>query len=200
MTKRAKLPLDDVRWVPLKDILPHRERQTGDGKLALADMQHAVPRIRTMKRSFDNRSGRTSAELLTRKFWRDFDWRRWWLSSRTLNPFPENAALYVWAPDLEKIWPERAVEAGRQVDVANTRPPQRRRGPATTHDYHAICGEIARRCIDPTTGRVRMPKSELKLAEHVLLWCQNEYGKEPAESEVREAVKRVCAALRPLQK
>ena len=44
---------------------------------------------------------------------------------------------------------------------------------------------------------MKLPKSERKLTEAMLTWCQNKYRKEPAESDMREAVKAVCAALRP---
>ena len=94
--------------------------------------------------------------------------------------------------------PESAPEP--EPKPADMRPPQRRRGPPTTHDWHSIDGEIARRCIDPKTGRVQVPKSESKLANEVLGWlAENEQG-QPSVSEMREAVKRVCAALRPAQK
>jgi hypothetical protein len=82
----------------------------------------------------------------------------------------------------------------------DTRPPERRRGPIPKHEWHAIAGEIARRCINPKTRHLEIPKSERKLAQAVLGWCQEKYGKEPAESDMRAAVKTVCAALRPLEK
>jgi hypothetical protein len=69
-----------------------------------------------------------------------------------------------------------------------------------THDWFSICAEIARHCIDPKTGRVEVPKRESKLAKDVLAWCQEQGWQEPAVSEMREAVKRICAALRTTQK
>jgi hypothetical protein len=83
------------------------------------------------------------------------------------------------------------VEALRKGPLARRRP-----GPVTTHEWHAIDGEIARRCIDPKTGRLKVPKNESKLARDVADWCQNQYGQEPADSALREAVRQVCAALR----
>jgi len=104
---------------------------------------------------------------------------------------------FVCRVDLDKWYPIAAtptMTAAHQSDQA--RPPERRRGPVTTHDWHSIDGEIARRCIDPKTGRVLVPKSERMLARQMLAWCQEKYEKEPAESEMREAVKAICAALR----
>jgi len=57
-----------------------------------------------------------------------------------------------------------------------------------THDWFGICAEIARRCIDPRSGRVTVPKRENKLAEEVCKWCEEQGWEEPAVSEMREAV------------
>jgi hypothetical protein len=78
----------------------------------------------------------------------------------------------------------------------DTRPPERRRGPILKHEWTAIAGEIAARCINPKTRLLEIPKSERKLAADMLGWCQEKYGNEPAESEMRDAVKEICAALR----
>jgi hypothetical protein len=82
----------------------------------------------------------------------------------------------------------------------DNRPPERRRGPILKHEWHAIDGEIARRCINPKTRLLEIPKSERKLAADMLDWCQKKYEKEPAESEMRDAVKAICAALRAAYK
>ena len=78
--------------------------------------------------------------------------------------------------------------------------PRRPVGRLPQHNWRAIDAEIARRCIDPKTKRVRIPKSERRLARDMLNWCQRNYGKEPAESDMRASVGAVCEALRPLQK
>ena len=74
--------------------------------------------------------------------------------------------------------------------------PQRRRGPPTTHDWHSIDAEIASRCINPETKRLAVPNSERKLAEAMLQWCTDTFDREPALSEMRDAVRRICARLR----
>jgi hypothetical protein len=84
------------------------------------------------------------------------------------------------------LWPKRA------EDVR----PRGRPGPPTTHDWFAICGEIARRCINPKTKGLAIPRSENKLAEEVLGWYYDLNNRRPAESEMRKAVKQVLAALR----
>ena len=112
-----------------------------------------------------------------------------------------NRQFFVRRVDLDKRYPIAATQtmtAAHQSD--ETRPPERRRGPIPTHDWHVIDGEIARRCINPKTRLLEIPKSERRLAQHMLDWCQEKYGKEPAESEMREAVKAICAALREAYK
>jgi hypothetical protein len=68
----------------------------------------------------------------------------------------------------------------------------------TKHPWFEICGEIARRCIDSKTQRVEVPTNEAKLGEAILQWCSDTLEREPAESEVREAVRIICAALRKI--
>jgi hypothetical protein len=69
---------------------------------------------------------------------------------------------------------------------------------STKHPWNEICGEIARLCIDPKTRRVRVPRNEAKLAEKVLLFCQNTLECDPPVSDMREAVAAICAALREI--
>jgi len=82
--------------------------------------------------------------------------------------------------------------------------PQRKRGPANRHDWHTIDGMIMRCCFD-AHGRLAIPEKESRIVETVL----DEYAARDApvhisESELREAVRRVCAELRkapiPLKK
>jgi len=85
--------------------------------------------------------------------------------------------------------------------IDDMRPPPRRPGPPPdTQRWFGICAEIARRCIDPKTGRVKVPQSENKLAEEVLTWLEENEQGQPSTSEMREAVKRVCAMLRTVQR
>jgi hypothetical protein len=109
---------------------------------------------------------------------------------------PVNGYCFVPRVDVEKhpIAATPTMTAPHQSD--EIRPTERRRGPILKHDLFAIAGEIARRCIDPKTRVLRLPKSERRLAKDVLEWCQEKHNKEPAESGMREAVKAICAALR----
>jgi hypothetical protein len=123
--------------------------------------------------------------------------------------------------DAEKAWAEaqaakeRAQAAEQRAEAAEARaeatppseidrimeaPPRPRGGRPLKYDWHDINAEIAYRCHDPKTGRVRISKSERQLAQDMLAWCQNTYNEEPAESVMREAVRAMCARLRSLQK
>jgi hypothetical protein len=155
--------------------------------------------------------GKESRLLLQPEFWPQLQFRRGLKSGAVYvdghiegQPLAGGAwAFFVRTTDLDKHYPPAVrrpdpVQPPPQPDLAQ--PPPRRRGPATTHDWFRICGEIAHRCVDPKTGRVRVPKSERKLATAVLQWLSDRDIGQPAESEMREAVKQVCAALRAVQK
>jgi hypothetical protein len=101
----------------------------------------------------------------------------------------ETTATAAMPPADQFEWTVSATDIGR-FEKPKSESPRRRPGPVTTHDWIAISAEIAFRC------RVKVPKSERKLADDVLQWCEDTYGKSPAESEMREAVKQVCARFR----
>jgi hypothetical protein len=66
------------------------------------------------------------------------------------------------------------------------------------HVWAEIHAEIAAYCIDPKTRHVVVPKTESKVAERVLQWCVNTDRPQPSVSEVREAVRIICARLREI--
>jgi len=114
-------------------------------------------------------------------------------------PWPTVSGSVNWTPPaiLAPATPPLSSEIDRILDDL----PQRSvGGRPPKHKWRDIYAEIARRCIDPQTGRLQIPESERKLAQDMLDWCGIKYGKEPAESEMRDAVNTLCAALRPLQK
>jgi hypothetical protein len=209
----VELPIDDPRWMPVVEAHKRQCELTGEPQLAARELTEAMARerdgTRSMRRSIYGAD--PDRELLPPSHWTKC--QLWWRSeAKTLivrsrdrsDPKGPDGdigqshsyAYYVWRPDLEKIQPTTLAAA---APAQPTQPP-RRRGPPTTHDWHSIDGEIARRCIDPKTGRVRVPKSERKLAEGLLHWLSDQNMDQPAESEMREAVRRVCAALRTVQK
>jgi hypothetical protein len=92
-------------------------------------------------------------------------------------------------PVNEYEWAVSASDVDR-FEKSKSESSRRRPGPVTTHDWIAISAEIAFRCCNG------LPKSERKLADDMLQWCEDIYDKSPAESEMRAAVKQVCDRFR----
>jgi hypothetical protein len=145
--------------------------------------------------------------LLRPAFWQELRFRRGVASiiyEGTIRGVPltgSSWAFFARSIDLDKYYPV-AIPIRDPVparDPVIVQPPPRRRGPATTHDWFAINAEIARHCIDEA-GHVRVPENESKLAGDILQWLEDQDLGQPAESEMREAVRRMCAALRTVQK
>jgi len=205
--RRGKLPLDDARWLPMTDAHGELTRRTGDRSLSARDLTDGlmVGRVRCMRRRLRPGSER-ARELVSHAFWalhRLDSWSDALLVVPRVQAGPLVASVrgfvfYVWKPDFEKLWPTAVTPSERPADPLQ--PPSRGRGRPKTHDWHSIDAEIARRCIDPKTGRVTVPKNESKLAADVLQWLTDQDIGQPAESEMREAARRVCAALRNAQK
>ncbi|MGC2081607.1 MAG: hypothetical protein WA728_37430 [Xanthobacteraceae bacterium] len=121
----------------------------------------------------------------------DEHFSRWdWERSYAIRTDPKTKSLFEYrnihgfGDAVLTIWPPNSAQ-----------PPQRR-GPPTKYDWHVIDGEIARRCIDPKTRTLKVPKNESPLVDAVLEWCEVHTGVQPAPSGMHEAVKAICAALR----
>jgi hypothetical protein len=182
-------------WVPLKDALVRIIKITGSSDKGLFFLNRDLRKGRLRSAKVQILDGK---EMVT--WFKPSDWEQRNVEAPKVNPEEgvrvepyEDGDFYVRAVDLEKHYPLAGTSAPSSDE---TRPPERRRGPVLKHEWHAIDGEIARRCIDPKTRLLKIPKSERKLSKAMLDWCQEKYKKEPAESEMREAVKAVCAALR----
>jgi hypothetical protein len=203
-------------WTPLAVALGRIKDRLGDLGWAEIDLHQdfVAGRVKSALRYLLSDDGTKQIRLLLQpKFWPQLKIIVMGLSEPVLvegevegQPLESTRAWLFFAltADLDEHYP--VVPAARPPGVVQlpppdfVQPPQRRRGPATTHDWFAICGEIARRCIDPKTGRVRVPKNESALARDVNQWLENQDLGQTAESEMREAVKRVCAALQTAQK
>jgi hypothetical protein len=203
-------------WTPLFVALGRVKDRLGDFGWAEIDLPQdfVTGRVQSALRYLLSDDGSKQVRLLLQpKFWQRLKITWMGLSEPALvegvvggQPLEISGwAFFVRTADLDKHYP--VASAASPPDVVQppprpvgTQPPPRRRGPATTKDWHSIDGEIARRCIDPKTGRVRVPKNESALARDVLQWLEDQGLGQPADSEMREAVRRVCAALRTVQK
>jgi hypothetical protein len=227
---KRKLPLDDPRWWPWRRAIEHVRQQRlnhaiADQELATAINERDVPcKMEWLDAQAD--PPKRVATLLTDSFFAVFRIEPGWgkllaVGQRPDARLPRDHVCYAWGPEIEKIWPSDAsttppsdIEAddmrppsSRPAPPPSERPndplapPRRRPGPPPdTQRWFGICAEIARRCVDPKTGRVQVPKSENKLAEDVLDWLAEIGEGQPSISEMREAVKRVCATLRMVQR
>jgi hypothetical protein len=196
--KTTPLTFSPHEWVSLKDAFDRIMSITKSRDLTLACLNR------------DLRSGRLGSMLVKispdgKETMTPPDWQQWSVQAPIIHPDEGvrvepyvDGYFYVRRVDLDKWYPTPTLPAARQSD--DVRPPERRRGPVTTHDWHSIDGEIARRCIDPKTGHVEVPKKENALVAEMRKWCEEQGWAAPATSEMSEAVRRICAALRKAQK
>jgi hypothetical protein len=77
-------------------------------------------------------------------------------------------------------------------------PPRPLRRWSAKYEWDAIYAEIARRCIDPKTRQVKVPKNESKLAGDVRRWCLDANKPPPSPTDMRDAVHAICVALRKI--
>jgi hypothetical protein len=194
--------------VPLKDAYTQVLACVASPELAEHDLYRDLldGRVKSAFRHI-SRDGNEEWRLL-----KPSDWRQWTLQgymvpggySVEVRLIEEGKAVagyfFIRRADLDKHYPTATPATTAVHRLDETRPPERRRGPVPTYEWHVIDGEIALRCINSKTRLLEIPKSERRLAQDMLDWCQEKYGKEPAESEIREAVKAVCAALRKAYK
>jgi hypothetical protein len=219
-TKRTASLAADGPWVPIDTALTRgaAAEHTGAVDLALHDI---VARLRSgdmcgMRRGFLRwcRQGTRWEEVKPPHHEQHIEPKEFWqrlqftIFNNRVRCWSEDDefrggqwVIYVHGEDLDKLWPTALAAASTAIPTDDPlKPPQRRRGPVVTHDWFSICGEIARRCIDPKTARVRVPNKGSSLVRDMLEWCEEQGWAKPARSEMSEAVRRVCEALRAAQK
>jgi hypothetical protein len=201
---KTSLTLPANEWVPFGEAFTRILACVGAVELALYQVRQDMldGRLKAAKRDIST-DGSETVTLLKPSGWQQL---------KVFEPDTPGGSAYIAGnfvgghffvrrADLDKHYPIAATPTMTAAHPSDgTRPPERRRGPATTHDWHTIDGEIARRCINPTTGRVAVPKKEHALASEMRTWCKDQGWAEPAISEMSEAVRRICAALRTVQK
>jgi hypothetical protein len=91
------------------------------------------------------------------------------------------------------------LNASASAPAPSTEPKRTLRRWSAKYEWDAIYAEIARRCIDPKTRQVKVPKNEHKLAEDMRLrWCADTNRAAPGLTDMRDAVHAICAALRKI--
>jgi hypothetical protein len=208
-------------WVPLQDAAERIDKCAGNWYLSLRELH---------RRLFagDLRSGAViqpyrGPELrvtLKKTFWGELEIkgfapkRTLWVNG-TLEgekflhgpslSWTQEFHLFVRRADLDKLYRAEVVPApeaagakmGSKEKSENLQ--ERRSTGVIKYEWGQIYGEIARRCVDPQ-GRLKVPKSANGLAAELEGWCETTLGKIPSNTELREAVKHIFDALRPLQK
>jgi hypothetical protein len=129
------------------------------------------------------RDGRQERQLLDPDFWRQFDLAAAVDGANVrCRPKLDTAITETWyffvrRSDLDTYYapttPAQAVAEQRKLA-----------GRPTKYDWHKIDGEIARRCIDPKTKKLKIPKRQSKLVTDVSEWCDQEF-KEKTPGAVR---------------
>jgi hypothetical protein len=190
---------DDFRppdWLPLNEAFRQIRKGWGSRDLAASELYRALLDGRLKSAGvLDRRGGQQERQFLKPEFWRQYELAGA-LDGTGVRCRPKSDVtitdswhFFVRRSDFDALFP-RTVPA--QAVPGRRKLP----GPPTKYDWHTIDGEIARRCIDPKTKKLNVPKRQSKLVDDVLAWCDQELNKAPAVSEMQEAVSRVCARLR----
>jgi hypothetical protein len=215
-----------LEWEPWSDAWGRILEYVKDWQLVCIELGQRLRsgQIKSLIRAIDHRTESVQDQALPREFWEETrirpmrddsfgiglnEWLGKKLSEKALPPWwPSDGStkyvsymLYLKRRDVDRHYGKVGVQP-HEADRPEARAPEPlpdRRGRVRVHDWHDIDAEIARRCIDPETGRVRVPESESKLVAEMLEWCDKRNRKEPPRSEMHEAVRRICAALRTVQ-
>jgi hypothetical protein len=168
-TTREKRPLDDrLRWLPIAEALSRIEQHTGSGVFAVRELTDLVAndKIGTMHRLPTGEPRR-----LQPSFWRTPESKLIFVFARnTGSTVNRDGVFYVWAPDLDKLYPTASPAEQAAADAAPGERPvtARRRGPKPQHDWRRQVGrEVARRAIAGDAPPT---------ATAMLNFCRDEWG------------------------
>jgi hypothetical protein len=198
---RKALPLTSPNWMPiLPDAFEYRRKQIGSAKLATEDINAALKtgklpakqRMRSGGEALLSVSARADLYL---EPWSmsltyptdDTDVRTAHLRSRRLNNRVVDRIVFVWRPDLHKLFSSGDAEPPKQDgDTAE----QRRRGPKPKYDWETIVIEIARRFYNDG-----LPDNERDFTKEMLNWCVKNFHGAVPDSSLRGKVSRVRRAF-----
>jgi hypothetical protein len=207
LAKRKFIDFVPAEWTPAQEAFTRIIAVVGSGLIAARDMQHdllAGQLIGAVRwRTFED--GWEACEQLKPSVWqfvrvRTRHWSSWKTVEISAGPRHRGHSIdyYISRVSLERRYPllaePRQASAPSTACEAEPLLPPRKRGPANTHDWHTIDGKIMRHLLD-AAHRLAIPENESSIVKAVL----DEYAEADcyiSDTEVREAVRRVCAELR----
>jgi|SRR5450631_1085342 hypothetical protein len=201
MVARTPVDFGPPDWLTLNAVFTRIREGWGSRDLAASELHQALLDGRLKSAAVLVRpTGERERHFLKPEFWRQFELAAALdgasVRCRPVKGMATTGAWYFFVrrSDLDALYPP-----DKPTQPVETESPRRRPGPPTKYDWHKIDGEIARRCIDPKTKQLKIPKRQSKLVKDVLEWCDQEFkDKTPGQSEMQEAVSRVCARFRLL--
>ena len=192
-------------WLPLKDAYRRMRDRLGSSKLAVRDL-YAWLRDGQLPSAMRQISSNDEEiyGLLHEKFWRKVSLEVRTAANGTERfrvvcrddswEFMGSVYFFVRADVFERLCSTEA-----SAPAPSIKPNRTLRRWSAKYEWDAIYAEIARRCIDPKTRQVKVPKNELKLAEDIRLrWCADTNRSAPGLTDMRAAVHAICVALRKI--
>lgn len=205
--KRTFIEFVPAEWTPAQEAFTRIIAVVGSGQVAVRDLRQDLraERLIGAVRWHTSEDGWEACEQLRPPVWQVVrvgarHWSDWKTLEISPNPeiFGHSLAWYISRASLEKRYPllEEKAAIPAQSTAAKTEPPtpQRKRGPANTHDWHTVDGKIMRHMLD-ADGRLVIPENE-SLVVKAILQQYADSDRDISETEVREAVRRICAELR----
>jgi hypothetical protein len=209
--------IEPPEWLPFHHALQQRRDRVGSGRLAARDLLTWLGdgQLPSAIRLINSKGQQTEALLLA-KFWQqgalsgvndDADFTRVLFRDPSFDGdgyifvradvFGRlNASASAPAPPSAPSQEPTSTSASAPAPPSEE-PPRPLRRWSAKYEWDAIYAEIARRCIDPKTRQVKVPKNEKKLAEDIQLrWCADTNRSAPGLTDLRDAVHAICAALR----
>jgi hypothetical protein len=204
--RRTKLPLDDSRWVPIKEAIERRYKQTGSYTLTAADLNEALQKADKPDglRSLERRAG--ARKLLSGATWRDDlhvsvarfpvegkgDWPDW-KEGAAVFPRQRDAPpirgrwFFVWRPDFEELWPTDppptpSEELSPTEDRADDKL-RRKPGPKANWRLPAAV----------ELHRIRKDEGRTPTAPELCQFCDKTLNHYPDESEMRKLIRFLLA-------
>jgi hypothetical protein len=117
-------------------------------------------------------------------------WRLWPapILAEPLDQSGDEQFVYFLRSGVMKFWPAAAASAAAPRDLARRKP-----GPDTRDEWLAFAGEFLRYI---AAGKVPVPRTDARLVEHMLQWCEDKWPDGKAESAVKDAVRRLLGPWR----